>query len=98
MTITTIQTLNQKAAKPTGKEHAPIIPKANTPFTLGQIKGAIPPHLFKHSLLVRYRLGYYHLFTYLHVLAILSFYTQFLSNYVHLINSSIDYGSETTGL
>jgi len=53
MTITTTQTLNQKAAKKGGKERAPIIPKENAPFTLGQIKGAIPPHLFKHSMLVR---------------------------------------------
>lgn len=51
MTITTTQTLNQKAAKKGGKERAPIIPKENAPFTLGQIKGAIPPHLFKHSML-----------------------------------------------
>jgi hypothetical protein len=51
MTITTTQTLNQKAAKKVAK--APILPKTNAPFTLGQVKSAIPAHLFQHSLLVR---------------------------------------------
>lgn len=53
MTITTTRTLGQKAGKPGAAARPPILPKANAPFTLGQIRSAIPPRLFQHSLLVR---------------------------------------------
>ncbi len=50
MTITTTTALGQKKAKQGSSERMPIIEKQNPPFTLTQLKQAIPPHCFKHSL------------------------------------------------